>query len=113
MTKREMFVEIRKAVSANDEMVTFIDRQIELLDRKSSAERKPTATQKENEGFKTDILMTLSGADEPMSIKALQETIPSIAKLSNQRVSHLLKALVDSGQVVKVYVKKVPLFSLA
>ena len=112
MTKREMFLAIREVVADNADMVAFIDREVGLLAKKS-ASRKPTATQKENEGFKTEILVALSGADEPMSIKALQEAVPSIAKLSNQRVSHLLKALVDSGQVVKVYVKKVPLFSLA
>ena len=109
MTKREMFVEIRKAVSDNAEMVAFIDKELDLLAKKS-ASRKPTKVQTENELLKADILAT---ADEPLSIKAIQEATASLADLSNQRISHLLKALVDSEQVDKVYVKKVPLFSLA
>ena len=112
MTKREMFVAIREVVADNADMVAFIDKELELLAKKS-ASRKPTATQKENEGFKTDILVTLSGADAPMNIKEIQAETASLEKLSNQRISHLLKALVDGGQVTKVYVKKVPLFSLA
>lgn len=112
MTKREMFLAIREVVSADAEMVAFIDREIDLLNRKS-ASRKPTKTQTENEVYKADILVTLSTADAPLSIKDIQAETASLEELSNQRISHLLKALVDSGQVAKVYVKKVPLFSLA
>ena len=112
MTKREMFVAIREVVADNAEMVAFIDKELDLLAKKS-ASRKPTKVQTENELLKADILVTLSTADEPLSIKAIQEATASLADLSNQRISHLLKALVDSEQVDKVYVKKVPLFSLA
>lgn len=112
MTKREMFLAIREVVSADAEMVAFIDKEIDLLNRKS-ASRKPTKTQTENEVYKADILVTLSTADAPLSIKDIQAETASLEELSNQRISHLMKALVDSGQVTKVYVKKVPLFSLA
>ena len=112
MTKKEMFLAIREVVSADAEMVAFIDKEIDLLNRKS-ASRKPTKTQTENEVYKADILVTLSTADAPLSIKDIQAETASLEELSNQRISHLLKALVDSGQVAKVYVKKVPLFSLA
>ena len=112
MTKREMFLAIREVVSADAEMVAFIDKEIDLLNRKS-ASRKPTKTQTENEVYKADILVTLSTADAPLSIKDIQAGTASLEELSNQRISHLMKALVDSGQVAKVYVKKVPLFSLA
>ena len=112
MTKKEMFLAIREVVSADAEMVAFIDKEIDLLNRKS-ASRKPTKTQTENEVYKADILVTLSTADAPLSIKDIQTETASLEELSNQRISHLMKALVDSGQVAKVYVKKVPLFSLA
>ena len=112
MTKKEMFLAIREVVSADAEMVAFIDKEIDLLNRKS-ASRKPTKTQTENEVYKADILVTLSTADAPLSIKDIQAGTASLEELSNQRISHLMKALVDSGQVAKVYVKKVPLLSLA
>ena len=95
MTKREMFLAIREVVSADAEMVAFIDKEIDLLNRKS-ASRKPTKTQTENEVYKADILVTLSTADAPLSIKDIQAGTASLEELSNQRISHLMKALVDS-----------------
>ena len=95
-----------------DQFNFLVERALKSV-RKSTGERKPTKVQTENELLKADILVTLSTADEPLSIKAIQEATASLADLSNQRISHLLKALVDSGQVDKVYVKKTPLFSLA
>ena len=90
MTKREMFNEILTVVADNAEMVEFINHEIELLNRKSSAVRKPTKNQLENEGFKADIVDYLKDADAPKTIKELQTAIPSLANLTNQRITHLL-----------------------
>ena len=94
MTKKEMFAEIRKVVADNAEMVAFIDHEIELLNRKSGSPRKPTKTQVENDGFKADILAALAEADAPVTIKELCEVCGSIADLSNQRVSALVRQMV-------------------
>ena len=112
MTKKEMFAEIRKVVADNAEMVAFIDHEIELLNRKSDSPRKPTKTQLENDGFKADILEALAEADEAVTIKGLVEFCPSIAGLSNQRVTHMLTDLRKAGKVARTYVKKVAYFSL-
>ena len=112
MTKKEMFAEIRKVVADNAEMVAFIDHEIELLNRKSDSPRKPTKTQIENDGFKADILEALAEADEAVTIKSLMELCPSIAGLSNQRVTHMLTDLRKAGKVARTYVKKVAYFSL-
>ena len=48
MTKREMFAAIRERVLDNDEMVEFIDHEVDLLARKRTS-TKPTKTQRENE----------------------------------------------------------------
>lgn len=111
MTKREMFTAIREVVAANPEMVAFIDREIELLNRKRTS--KPTKTQIENEGLRADILEHLTAVDSPKAIKELQAEIPTLAPLSNQRIAHLLKRLVDDGKVAKEYIKKTPYFSIA
>lgn len=111
-TKKEMFAEIRKAVADNAEMVAFIDHEIELLNRKNSGVRKPTKTQLENEGFKADILVALSGVDRPITIKELCVECDSIANLSNQRISHLLTALRKEGHVKRTHVKKIAHFAL-
>lgn len=110
MTKREMFAEIRNLVSDNAEMVAFIDHELELLDRKSASPRKPSKVQVENEGFKEDILAALSEADRPLAIREIVEVCPSIAELSNQRITHLLTALRKDGRVAREYVKKVAYF---
>jgi hypothetical protein len=112
MTKKETFAVIRGIVADNAELVAFIDHEIELLEKKSSGSRKPTKVQVENEGFKVDILNALTEVDEPVNIKGLYEICPSIAELSNQRVTHLLTALRKDGKVTRSYVKKVAYFAL-
>jgi hypothetical protein len=113
MTKREMFTEIRNIVADNEEMVAFIDHEIELLDRKSNSSRKPTKTQIENNGFKAEIVDYLTEIDTPKTIKELQANISSISGLTNQRITHMLTDLVKAGTLVKEYVKKTPYYSVA
>lgn len=113
MTKREMFNEILAVVADNAEMVEFINHEIELLNRKSSAVRKPTKNQLENEGFKADIVDYLKDADAPKTIKELQTAIPSLADLTNQRITHMLTDLVKAETLTKNYVKKTPYYSVA
>lgn len=111
MTKREMFAAIREVVIDNAEMTAFIDHEIELLVKKSSAERKPTKVQLENAHFKEIILAYLTEAGTARCIKELQAEIPEISDLSNQRVTHLMTALVNENKVTKEYVKKTPYYS--
>lgn len=112
MTKKEMFTAIRALVADNEEMVAFIDHEIELLNRKTSGVRKPTKTQLENEGFKAEILTALTTVDSPVSIKELCEICPSIAGLTNQRITHLLTDLRKGHMVARSYIKKVAYFTL-
>ena len=112
-TKRDMYTAIRAIVADNEEMVAFIDHEIELLNRKSASPKKPTKTQVENEGYKADIVAYLTSADAPKTIKEMQADIPSLAGLTNQRITHMLTDLVKSEVVRKDYVKKVPYFSIA
>ena len=93
MTKKEMFMEIRKVVSENPEMVAFIDHEIELLSRKSGSPRKPTKTQLENAEFKNSIVEYLTEADRLMTIREMQAEIPGLADLTNQRITHMLTDL--------------------
>ena len=113
MTKREMFTEIRNIVADNEEMVAFIDHEIELLERKSNSPKKPTKTQIENDGFKAEIVAYLTEVDAPKTIKELQAEIPSISGLTNQRITHMLTDLVKAETLTKEYVKKTPYYSVA
>lgn len=113
MTKREMFNAILTVVADNAEMVEFINHEIELLDRKANSLRKPTKNQIENDGFKAEIVAYLATADAPKAIKELQAEIPSLASLTNQRITHMLTDLVKGGTLAKEYVKKTPYYSVA
>lgn len=113
MTKKEMFAEIRNVVADNEEMVAFIDHEIELLERKSNSPKKPTKTQIENDGFKAEIVAYLTEVDAPKTIKELQAEIPSISGLTNQRITHMLTDLVKAETLTKEYVKGTPYYSVA
>jgi len=112
MTKREYFAQIRELVADNEELVAFIDHEVELLNRKSATPRKPTKAQQENAVFKANILEALEKVGKPVSIKELVAECPSLAGLTNQRITHLLTALIADDKVAKEYVKKVPFFFL-
>ena len=111
MTKKEMFKEIRNVVIDNAEMVAFIDREIELLEKRSASPKKPTKTQLENSAFKTEILSFLRQHDGAYTIKELQTEIDWLSTLTYQRITHLLTDLVKSGSLSKEYVKKTPYYS--
>ena len=112
MTKREMFTAIRAIVADNEEMVAFLDHEIELLDRKASSIRKPTKVQIENTAYKATIVEYLTVTDRPMSIKEMQAEIADLAGLTNQRITHLLTDLVKAETLTKEYIKKVPYYSI-
>ena len=108
MTKVEMFNAIKGVVADNKEMVAFIDHEIELLQKKSS-NRKPTKTQAENESLKNEILSVLT--DKGMTVTEIQKSSEILGELSNQKVSALLRQLVEVGAVEKTVDKKKSLFS--
>lgn len=86
----------------------------EQFAKKSSAERKPTAVQTANVGFKADILDFMVEGQR-YTISDLMKSVDSIAEaeLSNQRVSALVRQLVTEGSVIRTEEKRKAYFSLA
>lgn len=111
ITKKEMFTMIKAQVKDNAEMVAFIDHEIELLDKKAS-NKKATKTQEANVGIKSTILAVLEGG-KSMTVTEMQGASAELGELSNQKVSALVRQLVEAGEVVKAIDKKVSRFSLA
>lgn len=111
ITKKEMFTMIKAQVKDNAEMVAFIDHEIELLKKKAS-NKKATKTQGANVGIKSTILAVLEGG-KSMTVTEMQGASAELGELSNQKVSALVRQLVESGEVVKTIDKKVSRFSLA
>jgi len=80
---------------------------------KKSASKKLTANQEENEGFKATIIEVLTNADKALTVTEIQTVNAELSALSNQRVSALLRQLIDANKVVKTVDKKKSFFSIA
>ena len=104
ITKKEMFTMIKAQVKDNAEMVAFIDHEIELLDKKAS-NKKATKTQEANIGIKSTILAVLEGA-KPMTVTEMQGASAELGELSNQKVSALVRQLVEAGKVVRPLIRR-------
>ena len=118
MTKKETINLLIDVLMGNKEVedmqifVDFLTHERELLEKKSSNSGQ-TKTQKENETIKEKIVATLQELDRPVIITELQEANAELANLSNQKISALLKQLVDNGIVKREVDKKKAYFTLA
>ena len=110
MTKREMFEQIKANYDLTEEEVKFIDHELELLAKKNSAEKKPTAVQLANEKIKAEILETME-VGKKYTITDLMKTVPACAELSNQRVSALVRQLLTADLVERTEEKRKAYFS--
>jgi 3-deoxy-D-manno-octulosonate 8-phosphate phosphatase KdsC-like HAD superfamily phosphatase len=113
MTKREMYEQIKANYALTEEEVAFIDHELELLAKKnaSTGERKPTATQKANEGVKDAIVDVLVANGEQMTVSEIVKVIDG--DYTNQKISALLRQLIADGKVEKVVDKRKSFFKVA
>ena len=113
LTKRDHFNALLTipAVSDNPVLVDFINHELELLSKKNSADKKPTATQQANSALKEAIIDLLVDGN-PYTVSQIIKEVPECAGLSNQKVSALMVQLVNEGQVEKVIEKRVSYFKL-
>ena len=90
----------------------FLNHELELLDRKNTVDKKPTATQVANEGIKADIKAFLDAhKGEKFTVSALMKSVPSIADASNQKVSSLVRQMVLDGQADRIENKRKAYFT--
>ena len=108
MTKRDYFNALLNIaeVKANGEMVKFIEHELELLAKKNSAEKKPTAVQVANEGIKSVIYDVLAENGGKMTISEMQKVNAELGELSNQRISALVRQLLADGKVERIEEKR-------
>ena len=113
MTKRDYFNTLLtlSEVQSNEALVGFINHEIELLARKNTSDKKPTAQQKLNEGIKSAILDSME-ANTLYTITDMIKTFPACAELSNQRVSALVRQMVADGVLTRTEEKRKAFFSL-
>lgn len=103
MTKKERFAQLLtiNEVSANAELVEFINHEIELLENKNHS-RGLTKTQKENESIKAVLLEELRNIGKPVTITEFQSLSEIAKNYQNQKISALLRQM---SEVERVEVK--------
>ena len=99
------------AINGNAIYVAYLKNELKLIEKKAS-NKKSTKTQKENVGIRSVIIDTLASIGSG-TITDIQNANSDLAELSNQKVSALVKQLVESGEVVKTIDKKKSIFSIA
>ena len=104
-TKREMFNGLLTMPGLSQEQIDFIKHEIELLEKKNSGEKKPTATQVANEALKVAIFEGME-INRLYTVTEVIKEIPAVAGLTNQKVSPLMNQMVDAGQLVKTTEKR-------
>lgn len=119
MTKKEMFAMVINVVSETEvenkeEMLKFLNHEVELLEKKSGKSGE-TKTQKENKVLMEQLVEALGEMEKPVTISEFQsKSTHEVATLSNQKLSSLLKKLVEeeNPRVVKTVEKKKSYFSV-
>lgn len=88
--------------------LTVLKAQIE---KKNSADRKPTKKQVENDGYKQAILSVMT--TEPKTISEIVGLVPELAELSNQRVSAMVTSLTkgENAPLVRTEFKRKAYFA--
>lgn len=117
VTKRERFEMIKEIVlnaglENEVEMIEFLDNEINLLNKKRASGAK-TANQKANDELVEKLYKVLAEIGRPVTISELQKENEEFGAMSNQKVSALMKKLVDADRVVKTPDKKKSYFSIA
>ena len=83
----------------------------EQTEKRNAADHKPTKTQQANVGLQDRILEVLGGALEPLTVTEIMARDEELSKLSNQKVSALIRTL--GAKVIKTTDKRVSKFARA
>ena len=95
-----------------DEVVAKLNEMWDSLNKKSSGEKKLTEQQKQNLGYKADLLAVLADGKARTATELMKEVPTFPEDMSNQRVTALLRQLILDGKVKKETVKGKTLFSI-
>ena len=96
------------AISADD-VVKFMEHEMELVSRKrSTGNSKPTAKQAEQDAMREKILAFLRENGTSTATD-----IPKALFISNQRVNGLMRPMIKAGKIIRTEDKKKVYFSIA
>ena len=115
MTKAQKFQMLADlpAVKADPMLSEFIAHEMELLAKKNTADKKPTAQQEANAVIKQNVLTVLADGKK-RTVSELLKMVPDLPDtMTNQRMSALVRQMVDAGQVVRSEDKRKAFFAIA
>ena len=95
MTKADYFKQISANYPLTEDEQAFIAHELELLAKKNSAEKKPTAQQVANAGV-ADAIYEGMVEGTLYTITDLIKQVPACAELTNQRVSAIVRGMIGT-----------------
>ena len=106
-TKKEMFNIIKEAMSDNAEVVAFVEHELELLERKNSAERKPTVNQLDNKKVKKVVLEKI-GTNSYTITEIIKNVLANTewADLTCSRMTAIATQMAEDGDLIREVVKR-------
>ena len=118
LTKKDYFKMVASVIENSNvenktELQGFISHEIELLEKKALSRGTDNAKTRENNEIVEKIYNALAEINRAVTITELQAEIPEFGEYTNQKISALMKKLVDSNRVVKVVDKKKSYFKIA
>ena len=113
VTKKDNFEEVIKIAKelGRTDLVEFAQHELDLLKKKTST--KSTKTNEEQVALMEKIVNALNEIGRSVTITELQKENAEMAEYSNQKLSAMLKKLVDNKQVTKMVDKKKSYFMVA
>ena len=114
-TKKEMFNFIKSKMSDYAEVVAFVDHELELLERKNSAERKPTVNQLDNAKIKK-IIVDGRESGKGYTVTEIIKTIlagTEWSELTCSRCTAIVTQLAEAGTLVRNVEKRKAYYSKA
>ena len=104
----EIAIEVLKETDTEKytEVVEKLDKMLVQVNKKSSANRKPTATQLENEDLKVKIKEYLKDTGKKLTVSEMMKEIDGLEELSNQSVTSLVTFLYKEGKIDRVVEKR-------
>ena len=115
MTKMTYVQAIEVAINAveNEEVVEKLTALKGQLEKRSDRKHGMTKTQKENEVIMENIINGLAEMENPVTVTELINEVEELHDFTNQKISALLRKLVEAEKVIKTIEKKRAYFTLA
>ena len=106
-TKKEMYNFIKSKMADDAEVVTFCDHELELLERKNSAERKPTVNQLDNKKIKKVVLEKI-GTNSYTITEIIKNVLANTewADLTCSRMTAIATQMAEDGDLIREVVKR-------